>query len=670
VTLFVAYCACMARRQHGGSVSGARKRVVVLVALVAVVSVLLAFEQADAQPIEPVEQCQLSPGSTAILTHSGFPFSSDLVASTGTYRAAALFVDFNDRPNTESTQDAFAAAWQPEAAEFFEEQSQGRIDIQVTPVQQWLRMSRDFAQYSLGINGTSSTDIVSEAVALADPLFDFTDFDSVWIFFEKTAERNGGEAWLTAHPPHFVNAEDGAVSFNNALILGTYNFGPATSAFDQFDGFLAHEILHTMGLPDLYNWERTTDVGPPESWRFVGNFDPMGVFLGFAGGTLSGAVSPRNGSELMVWQRWQLGWVNDTQVLCVTDAVPVERILTPIAEQGGKKALVVRLGETTVLVAELRTQLRYDADLEAEGVLVYTVDSEALPGDGPIRVLGDHDGDFPNASGLLQPGEAIEHDNYTVTVGAATPEGYEVRIDGPATCQGQLVTINMRANGGNGIGTAGDDVILGTVGDDVIDAGAGNDLVCAGRGNDTVVGSEGEDELYGEAGDDVIRGGPGNDELNGDSGSDRLFGGSGEDSISGGNGADFLGGFGGADTISGGNGDDLIFGGFGGDTIFGGAGNDEIHGLVGNDVIHGDAGDDLLFGERGNDVIDGGAGDDVGRGGNANDILDGGEGDDEVHGGKADDSLSGGNGTDLCVGNTQLVADVAGPDCETTFGVP
>lgn len=659
----------MVRRRYGGSSRSHLRRAAVLFALVALATTFMPFERADAQPVELTSDCQL-PAPALSLFHSGFPLLEGLVPSTGTYRAAMLFVDFDDHPNTESTQDAFATAWQPETEQFFEEQSGGLLDFEVEPVNEWLRLSLDFSEYTLGVGGTSSTAIVHEAIALADPLYDFSDVDSVWVVLETTADRQGGEAWVTLSPDAAAPAEDGTVGIGNALILGTHDFGEATQAFDQIDGFVAHEILHTMGLPDLYDWDRFVPVNPPESWRFVGNFDPMGVFVGYAGGTLSGAVSARNGSELMIWQRWQLGWVTDDELLCVTGAVPVDQVLAPIAGQEGTKAVVVRLSDTTALVAELRTQSRYDEDLEAEGVLVYTIDIEVPPGDGPIRVLGNHDGDFPNASGLLQPGEQIEYQDYTVSVLASTDTGYEVRIDGPALCQGQEVTINMRSNGGDGTGTAGDDVILGTDGDDMIDAADGNDVVCAGAGDDTVLGGDGDDQLFGDAGDDVMRGNAGNDELDGDVGSDRLLGGIGEDTIDGGDGADTLGGFGGQDTIFGGRGNDLIFGGFGADTIFAGAGDDEVHGLVGNDVIHGDEGDDKLSGERGNDVIDGGVGNDVLRGGNANDVLDGGPGDDEVHGGKADDSVAGGIGVDLCVGNAQTASDVAAPDCETVFGVP
>jgi Ca2+-binding RTX toxin-like protein len=295
-------------------------------------------------------------------------------------------------------------------------------------------------------------------------------------------------------------------------------------------------------------------------------------------------------------------------------------------------------------------------------------------------------------------------------------------VEPEAFCADLLVTINMNTNGGNGTGTAGNDVILGTPGPDVInalggvdvicgeggndiidggddndgiDGGAGNDVINGGAGNDiilgeggedvidggtgddrisggddldTIVGGEGDDEMFGGAGNDRIRGNQGRDLIEGQEGNDFLYGGIDEDTINGGPGNDEIGGFGGIDTLNGGDGKDKIFGGFGADIISGGPGNDTILGLIGNDTINGDDGNDKLFGDNGRDTIFGGNGNDVIQGGNSLDTIDGGNGDDEVSGGKANDTLRGGVGQDTCIGN--LGTDTADSTCEVIFGVP
>lgn len=251
------------------------------------------------------------------------------------------------------------------------------------------------------------------------------------------------------------------------------------------------------------------------------------------------------------------------------------------------------------------------------------------------------------------------------------PVLFKVAPAGAQVCRGQLVTVDMNSNGGSGVGTPGDDVILGTPGADFIQAGAGDDLVCAGDGNDVVIGGDGDDEMFGEGGSDVMRGNAGSDRIDGGEGDDRVLGGTGDDDLRGGDGHDHLGGFGGADWIWGGTGNDRIFGGFGPDVIHGETGKDAIFGLVGNDRIFGGDGSDVLNGGRGNDTIEGGTGNDIIQGGSGNDDLWGDAGNDVVRGGRGDDSLSGGEtGNDLCVGNQQNAADTADTTCETVRGVP
>ena len=178
------------------------------------------------------------------------------------------------------------------------------------------------------------------------------------------------------------------------------------------------------------------------------------------------------------------------------------------------------------------------------------------------------------------------------------------QADGP-TCEDKPVTIDMRRNGGNGIGTVGDDVILGTPGNDTIQGGGGNDTICSLGGDDTVDGG---------AGDDVIRGGKGNDVLRGGAGADTIYGDAGQDVMAGGDGADFLGGGADPDRINAGPGADTVYGGAGADILRGGDDADVIAGGTGDDRVYGNAGDDSLVGGQGDDQLDGGVGDDSCKG--------------------------------------------------------
>jgi Ca2+-binding RTX toxin-like protein len=121
---------------------------------------------------------------------------------------------------------------------------------------------------------------------------------------------------------------------------------------------------------------------------------------------------------------------------------------------------------------------------------------------------------------------------------------YTLRLTGPLTCGGQLVTI-VGTNGDDVLdGTEGDDVILGLGGDDIINGNGGNDILCGGDGNDVLVGGVGSDRLLGGTGNDSLNGGGGNDRLLGQEGNDTLTGGGGDDTLRGGKGADVCDGAG------------------------------------------------------------------------------------------------------------------------------
>jgi|GEM_PF-1870820 len=586
------------------------------------------------------------------IAHSGFPLDSRLVPSIGVYNALALFVDYSDQPSTESPQAALDRAWTETTEQYLEDLSHGRLDIQVVPLPRWLRADQPFEDYSLGAGGTDESSFFREVIAKADPWVDFADVDAVWIFNERTAMDGGGQAWFDSQG---VPVDDGRRSIRNGLHM---RVNIAHTAPDFARG-LAHEALHTFGLPDLYDWERDRQLPVEESWRFVGNFDPMGNTGGFAGGTVQGAFSPFNGNELLAWHRWQLGWIDDTQVVCAPVGSAIAR-LSALASTDGDKAVVKPTGPRTALVVEARLGVGYDSDLEAEGVLVYTVDAAVPAGDGPIVVQGLYDGDWPNGSSLLQVGERLVVGRTAIRVLSRNDLGFEVEVY-ELLCHGRPVTIDMRIPGTTGVGTAGDDVILGTRGDDTIRALGGNDVVCGGPGSDRIDAGVGDDLIYGGGSHDVIEGGEGSDTIYGQPGGDVLRGGAGDDVLLGGPGFDTLYGQDGNDNIQGAGGDDTLWGGPGNDKIYGKPGDDVMHGQAGNDEMYAASGDDEIYGgpgrdriqgAAGEDHIDGGAGNDVLYGQAGNDFMTGRDGDDTLYAGPGDDDVRGGNGSDELQGAT------------------
>ena len=139
---------------------------------------------------------------------------------------------------------------------------------------------------------------------------------------------------------------------------------------------------------------------------------------------------------MLAWSRWQLGWLEPSQVLCLTDQ-HATITLTPVADPGDGTAMVaIPVSESEAIVIENRRKTGYDKGKEYvgangtettypalinEGVLVYTVDASLRGGDLPLKVAGDSGNgqvdDFP----ILVEGQSVTVHGYTITVVSTTP---------------------------------------------------------------------------------------------------------------------------------------------------------------------------------------------------------------------------------------------------------
>jgi M6 family metalloprotease-like protein len=301
------------------------------------------------------------------------------------------------------------------AKTYLEAMSYGTFDVTFRPLFRWLRMPHSlsalYADSGSGLGqGISRFMLVKGAIGLADPEFDFEDIDSVVVIATPEADSiQRGNALLS---PKWHFYPDGQ-TIGNAISLG--------SSDRQWPGgfTIAHELGHNLGLPDLYDTSVKLDSEgnlSDEVDRFVGVF-----------GLMAGSSSYSR-AEIFAWSRWQLGWLRDTQVACIT-SFPTSVQLTPLPIPGGIKAVVVPLTETTALVVESRRILGYDFRLRKEGALVYKIDTSVPGGEGPI-VVGSISKP-PDASALLGPGEVWNWDGYSVTVKEVTPEGDLVEITAP-----------------------------------------------------------------------------------------------------------------------------------------------------------------------------------------------------------------------------------------------
>ena len=368
-----------------------------------------------------VEQGECRPRGTRDHTTAGFPLPLSALPSAGTLRVAVLFVDFPDAAARYSTRHE-AELGLPFIERFLNASSYGRLRVELIPHYGWLRAEHDNVHYLHGSSVESQSvqpGIAEEAVALADAEFDFTGVDALMVVHPRSHFTGGSTA------QERVETQEGAVVtlfINNIRVDGTH-------AGQAWGDVGAHELLHLLGLTDLYPYDVTRHEAPRdagnETWALT-EFGPMGLrAYGPAGrGDYGEAL------EMLAWSRWQLGWLDDPQVRCVVEQQATV-LLSPIADPGDGIAMAaVPLSDAEIVVIESRRSTGYDSGgaLLAEGVLVYTVNASISSGLLPIKLAGDpgnaHFDDYP----LLAVGESVTVRGYTITVVADDGDTHTVSI--------------------------------------------------------------------------------------------------------------------------------------------------------------------------------------------------------------------------------------------------
>ena len=353
---------------------------------------------------------------------------------------AVLFMDFPDAEAAHTTQ-AEAELGLRWAEDYLEAVSYGTLDIEFVPLHRWLRATKDSAEYSNITPGSQNLeeDASVEAVARADDEFDFSMVDMVLTVFPSTHFGGGNAGGL-------ASADDVTVPTTRA---NTFKYDEVRP-LERWGSNAAHEIAHIFGLADLYLYDLSL-LEPPEpsdgsvwartGWGLMGlsglfQTYPDDPRLSITWRWPDGVTSSHYGDtleilEMLAWSRWQTGWLQEAQILCMTQ--PEHTVtLAPVAMPGTHLAMVaVPLNSHEVIVIESRRKLGYDngneypgpdgshytiPGLAAEGVLVYTVDSLIENGSLPIKLAGDSGNlqldEFP----VLQPGDSITIRGYTITV--------------------------------------------------------------------------------------------------------------------------------------------------------------------------------------------------------------------------------------------------------------
>lgn len=307
--------------------------------------------------------------------------------SLGVSRAKVIFVDFSDAPAGTLTPAGITAGWMTSGVRWLRTSSYGKFNVQLDPHPTWIRMPRPSASYGFpGVGYDLHKVYIADALAAADATADFSQADVVYIVPAPGAAIPQSPTFrgLPVEFPLDGRNMHRVVTFG----MDGYRFGRTT---------LPHETGHLLGLPDLYA------SGGTDLHRYVGSWDVMGNIF--------------QPTDYFAWHRLKLGWLTPGQFTCATSTGTTTATLTPLGGTGGKKAIFVKTGPYTALIAENRQRVGNDRGICDAGILVYKVDSRIETMHGPIKVLT---GTLGHGCGYGSRSDAPLHVGQRATIGGTT----------------------------------------------------------------------------------------------------------------------------------------------------------------------------------------------------------------------------------------------------------
>ena len=363
-----------------------------------VTSLLVSLLQPTAQavPLE-IEQCKLSePRTLYDGTSISFPAIEHRVPRVGSHSQLIVAVDFPDAKfqfgDVKSYLETLANP--KNISEFYETMSYGKVEIKFDIYPEVITLSKPFSYYLQnskrpysGENPLQSGLIMEETKEFLQSksvLQKYSALNIVETSMKATSEKFGGMAFAGPSLSSYPNASSLYPAYNNVqLVIGsTYIYGPKDISM-----LFAHEIGHLFGFTDIYNL--TDKSEPVEYLRHP--FDTMGL----------------QGFGLGAWNRWLMGWVGDSQVVCLDESTNVyETSISALNLKEGLKAVVIRLSPKEVLIVEARRKDKYDTfefDFKNyNGLAIHHLDTSIRSGKGAMKIYYDEELAVPVGQGDLK----------------------------------------------------------------------------------------------------------------------------------------------------------------------------------------------------------------------------------------------------------------------------
>ena len=290
---------------------------------------------------------------------NGFPRPKGAIYEAKSAKVLFIPMSFSDYPFLKTSQNALrplsdldlATKAMKAVEEGFKELSAGRFQVKVDmlPESAWWRFNS--TNPIVGGWGVNNFPKIVKLVEEEKSQFLFNDYDA---YMFLTSHSSGSSSAQANFSQSLKNSKSGVA--NLALMSGDlvshntfiHEFGHALFAFEDL------YLFSTAGQPPLRE-----DLSTPDSWDLM------------AGNQL----------QLLNWNRFLMGWLQDSEVRCIKDQKSTTHFLIPFSNDPGAKLTLINLADGVTLAAEAR-------DFgDEKRLLVYFIDTNIPHGQGPIKTF-------------------------------------------------------------------------------------------------------------------------------------------------------------------------------------------------------------------------------------------------------------------------------------------
>ena len=272
------------------------------------------------------------------------PFLDDGIKKTGTINVQILFVKYPDSPKKSKgyIKDHLSMMDLNYISDYFKQSSYGKTKIKFRIYNSWINLPNNSYDYRIHTNGERDWREIEQnyfrsVLSAADPKIDFSKSDVAFIVSDPDLF------------PTWVQYRDFQTADSKPLKAVVLN---------QPGGSLGtHELLHTLGLKDLYG---STNSG----------FGPEGGMQHYSIMSQHWA-----GVNLTGYEKYSLGWLGGNDVICQESGSRTVKLSS--LDSKGTKLILLPINGQEMLGIEYRKNEKVDKYLGETGVLVYLIKQNA-----------------------------------------------------------------------------------------------------------------------------------------------------------------------------------------------------------------------------------------------------------------------------------------------------